>query len=63
MKLIELQRLLGNEIRKLSEDSNLTAFDIDKANAISSMARQMINNAQVIVRAEKQNARSESIRL
>lgn len=61
MKLLELQDLLGKEIKKLSEGTELSAFDIDKANAISSMARQMINNAQVIVRAEKQNAKSRLV--
>ncbi len=61
MRLLELQDLLGKEIKKLSEGTELSAFDIDKANAISSMARQMINNAQVIVRAEKQNAKSRLV--
>lgn len=61
MRLLELQDLLGKEIKKLSEGTELSAFDIDKANAISSMARQMINNAQVIVRAEKQNAKSSIV--
>lgn len=55
MKLLQLQELLGKEIDKLSNNEKLKAFDIDRANAISRMAKQMINNGQVILRAEKMN--------
>lgn len=55
MKLLDLQELLGKEIEKLSSDEKKNAFDLDRANAISRMAKQMINNAQVILRAEKQS--------
>lgn len=55
MKLLELQKLLGEEIKKLSNEEVKTAFDLDRANSISRMAKQMINNAQVILRAEKQS--------
>lgn len=55
MKLLALQELLGKEIDKLSNNEKLNAFDIDRANAISRMAKQMINNGQVILRAEKMN--------
>lgn len=61
MKLTELHELLGNEIEKLANNTEKTAFDIDKANAISTMAKQIINNAQVIIRAEKQNVKSKII--
>ena len=55
MKLLELQELLGKEIDKLSNNEKINSFDIDRANAISRMAKQMINNGQVILRAEKMN--------
>lgn len=55
MKLLELQELLGKEIDKLSNNEKINGFDIDRANAISRMAKQMINNGQVILRAEKAN--------
>ena len=55
MKLLELQELLGKEIDKLSNNEKINGFDIDRANAISRMAKQMINNGQVILRAEKMN--------
>lgn len=55
MKLLELQELLGKEIDKLSNSEKINGFDIDRANAISRMAKQMINNGQVILRAEKMN--------
>lgn len=55
MKLLELQELLGKEIEKLSNSEKINGFDIDRANAISRIAKQMINNGQVILRAEKMN--------
>lgn len=62
MKLIQLQELLGKEIEKLADNSEKTSFDIDRANAVSRMAKQIINNAQVILRAEKQNNKSDLIK-
>ena len=61
MKLTDLHELLGKEIEKLADDTEKNAFDIDKANAISNMAKQIINNAQVKIRAEKQNVKTEII--
>lgn len=58
MKLTELQKLLGEQITELTEKDNLTTFDIDKANAVSKMASQLINNASVILRANKRNDRN-----
>lgn len=55
MKLLNLQELLGKQIELLTNDEEKNAFDIDKANAVSRMAKQIINNAQVILRAEKYN--------
>lgn len=51
MKLTELQEILGKEMEKLTSKEDLTTFDLDKANAISKMASQMINNGSVILRA------------
>lgn len=62
MKLLELQNLLGKEFKKLTDTNELTAFDIDRANAISKMSRQIINNAQVILRAEKYNDNNRIVR-
>lgn len=61
MKLTNLQKLLGEEITKLTNKEDLTTFDLDKANAISKMASQMINNASVILRANKRNDKNDLI--
>lgn len=58
MKLTELQKLLGEQILALTEKDNLTTFDLDKANAVSKMASQLINNDSVILRANKRNDRN-----
>lgn len=55
MKLTNLQKLLGEEFEKLINNKELTTFDLDKANAISKMASQIITNASVILRANKRN--------
>lgn len=55
MRLTELQKLLGEQLTELTNKKNLTTFDLDKANAISKMASQLINNASVILRANKRN--------
>lgn len=62
MKLLKLQELLGEQIELLTNDEAKNAFDIDKANAVSRMAKQIINNAQVILRAEKYNDKNEIIK-
>lgn len=56
MTLIELQEKLGEQIEVLSDKS--TPFGVKKAQAevaqtISSLAKQMINNADVMLRADK----------
>lgn len=61
MKLTELQKLLGEQILILTEKDNLTTFDLDKANAVSKMASQLINNASVILRANKRNDRNDIV--
>lgn len=62
MKLLKLQELLGEQMELLTNDEEKNAFDIDKANAVSRMAKQIINNAQVILRAEKYNDKNEIIK-
>lgn len=61
MKLTELQEILGKEMEKLTNKEDLTTFDLDKANAISKMASQMINNGSVILRANKRNDKNNII--
>lgn len=61
MKLTELQKLLGKQIEELTNKKELTTFDLDKANAISKMAGQIINNASVILRANKRNDNNDII--
>lgn len=57
MTLKELQDELGNQInivKVLSPDDKETAkFTIEKSDMISRLAKQMINNADVILRTDK----------
>ena len=56
MTLLELQDVLGTQITRLTDDT-LTAAEkssiLQASQAISSIAKQMINNADVVLRAEK----------
>jgi len=56
MTLLELQKILGERIR-IANDSELSLEDRKKENeisqTISSLAKQMINNADVILRTDK----------
>lgn len=61
MKLTELQELLGKQLTELTTKEDLTTFDLDKANAISKMASQLINNASVILRANKRNDKNDIV--
>lgn len=49
MTLLELQDVLGKAILSIEDGTG----DIDKAKAIASLAKQMINNADVILRTDK----------
>lgn len=49
MTLLELQDVLGKAIVSIEDGTG----DIDKAKAIASLAKQMINNADVILRTDK----------
>lgn len=49
MTLVELQKMLGEEILAVKEGR----ADIEKAKAIASLAKQMINNADIVLRTDK----------
>lgn len=49
MTLLELQDVLGKTILSIEDGTG----NIDKAKAIASLAKQMINNADVILRTDK----------
>lgn len=57
MTQLELQQILGEEIKKVYGSENLPRETqikvLDTAAALSSLAKQMINNADVILRTEK----------
>ena len=53
MTLLELQEKLGEQIKTLSEGKNLTEADFKKAIIICNIAKQMVNNADVILRYGK----------
>ncbi len=56
MTLLELQGVLGDRIKMLS-DTNLSAEErkkeVEMSQVISSLAKQMINNADVVLRTDK----------
>ena len=49
MTLLELQKMLGEEIQAVKDGT----ADIDRAKAIASLAKQMINNADIVLRTYK----------
>ena len=57
MTQLELQQLLGEELKKVYDSETLPRETqikvLDTAATISSLAKQMINNADVVLRAEK----------
>ena len=56
MTLIELQKVLGERIA-IAVDKNLTdeerKMETDLSQTISSLAKQMINNADIVLRTDK----------
>ena len=56
MTLVELQMILGERIR-IATDENMSVEDRKKeaeiSQTISSLAKQMINNADVVLRTDK----------
>lgn len=59
MTLVELQKILGERIR-IATDENMSVEDRKKeaeiSQTISSLAKQMINNADVVLRTDKLTA-------
>lgn len=57
MTQLELQHLLGEQLKKVYGSENLPRETqlkvLDTSVAISSLAKQMINNADIILRTEK----------
>lgn len=59
MTLVELQKILGERIQ-IATDENMSVEDRKKeaeiSQTISSLAKQMINNADVVLRTDKLTA-------
>lgn len=56
MTLVELQNILGERIKIASDpnlDENCKKEEAETYKTIASLAKQMINNADVVLRAEK----------
>ena len=49
MTLLELPKILGDEIKAVMDGT----ADTDKAKAIAGLAKQMINNADIVLRTDK----------
>lgn len=61
MKLTELQNVLGDEITRVrADDSNDET--IKKAQTVALLAKQVINNADVIIRFDKMKAVQPELR-
>lgn len=61
MKLAELQNILGEEINKVrSEGANENA--IKRAQTVALLAKQAINNADVIIRFDKLKSAQPELR-
>lgn len=59
MKLKELQEVLGNTLRTITRDDlspERRSNEYKKAEAVARLAKQMINNADVVLRADKLQA-------
>jgi hypothetical protein len=64
MTLKELQDVLGNNITKVNEDNlekEETKHRIEIADTTSKLAKQMINNADIILRTDKLGNRHDRI--
>lgn len=59
MKLRELQEVLGNTLKVITRDDlspERRSNEYKKAEAVARLAKQMINNADVVLRADKLSA-------
>ena len=61
MKLIELQNILGEEINKVRQ-SDSDDDTIKRAHTVALLAKQVINNADVIIRFDKMKAVQPELR-
>jgi len=61
MKLTELQIILGEEINKV-RSNDADEDSIKKANTVALLAKQVINNADVIIRFDKLKAVQPELR-
>lgn len=57
MTLIELQNILGEQLKEINEKKYVDASEhkrqMERTAAVSSIAKQMINNADIILRMDK----------
>lgn len=53
MTMLELQKVLGDELKKLVDGE----ADRENAKAVAMLAKQMINNADVVLRTDKYTQR------
>jgi hypothetical protein len=61
MKLTELQNILGEEINKVRQ-SDSDDDTIKRAHTVALLAKQVINNADVIIRFDKMKAVQPELR-
>lgn len=61
MKLTELQNILGEEINRV-RSNDADEDSIKKANTVALLAKQVINNADVIIRFDKLKAVQPELR-
>ena len=61
MKLTELQNILGEEINKVRQ-SGSDDDTIKRAHTVALLAKQVINNADVIIRFDKMKAVQPELR-
>jgi len=61
MKLTELQNILGEEINKVRQ-SDSDDDTIKRAHIVALLAKQVINNADVIIRFDKMKAVQPELR-
>lgn len=53
MKVTELYDLLAEEIKDIHNSEKPTRTQLDKADAVKGLAKQMFNGMDIVVRAEK----------
>ena len=61
MKLTELQNILGEEINKVRQ-SDSDDDTVKRAHTVALLAKQVINNADVIIRFDKMKAVQPELR-